>query len=175
MKRQRDSLDDDVIDFESNPFDLLARDPLATENILPTGGYDPYVPFVFDENNIVHDSRTPAERARARREGRTGDAQDGFSEPAATSQEETKPVTLPNGQPKKTTPELLNIIKANPTALKLEDIDFSDPAQVDAVIAAHRDTPGSLITVLRLCQNIVGYFPPDLIAHIAGGMNLPLS
>lgn len=48
-------------------------------------------------------------------------------------------------------------------------------AQVDAVIAAHRDTPGSLITVLRLCQNIVGYFPPDLIAHIAGGMNLPLS
>ena len=48
-------------------------------------------------------------------------------------------------------------------------------AQVDAVIAAHRDTPGSLITVLRLCQDIVGYFPSDLIEHIAGGMNLPLS
>ena len=48
-------------------------------------------------------------------------------------------------------------------------------AQVDAVIAAHRDTPGSLITVLRLCQDIVGYFPSDLLKHIAGGMNLPLS
>ncbi len=48
-------------------------------------------------------------------------------------------------------------------------------AQVDAVIAAHRDTPGSLITVLRLCQDIVGYFPSDLIKHIAGGMNLPQS
>ena len=48
-------------------------------------------------------------------------------------------------------------------------------AQADAIIAAHRDTPGSLITVLRLCQDIVGYFPSDLIEHIAGGMNLPLS
>lgn len=47
--------------------------------------------------------------------------------------------------------------------------------QADAIIDAHRDTPGSLITVLRLCQDIVGYFPPDLIEHIAGGMNLPLS
>jgi len=48
-------------------------------------------------------------------------------------------------------------------------------AQADAIIAAHRDTPGSLITVLRLCQDIVGYFPFELIEHIAGGMNLPLS
>lgn len=47
--------------------------------------------------------------------------------------------------------------------------------QADAIIAAHRDIPGSLITVLRLCQDIRGYFPPELIAHIAGGMNLPLS
>jgi len=47
--------------------------------------------------------------------------------------------------------------------------------QADTIIAAHCDTPGSLITVLRLCQDIVGYFPSDLIEHIAGGMNLPLS
>jgi NADH:ubiquinone oxidoreductase subunit E len=47
--------------------------------------------------------------------------------------------------------------------------------QADAIIDAHRDTPGSLITVLRLCQDIVGYFPTDLIVHIARGMNLPLS
>jgi NADH:ubiquinone oxidoreductase subunit E len=28
---------------------------------------------------------------------------------------------------------------------------------------------------LRLCQDIAGYFPRDLIEHIARGMNLPLS
>ena len=88
LKRQRDDLEDDAIDFESNPFDVLARDPLATESILPTDGYDPYVPFVFDEHNILHDSRTPAERARARREGRREDPNDGFTEPAATPQAE---------------------------------------------------------------------------------------
>ncbi len=48
-------------------------------------------------------------------------------------------------------------------------------AQVDAVIAAHGDTPGSLITVLRLCQDIVGFFPPEVITHIADAMNLPVS
>ena len=48
-------------------------------------------------------------------------------------------------------------------------------AQANAIIAAHRGTPGSLITVLRLCQDIVGYFPLDLIRHIASGMNQPLS
>lgn len=47
--------------------------------------------------------------------------------------------------------------------------------QVDAIIVTHRDTPGSLITVLRLCQDIVGYFPLVLIKHIASGMNQPLS
>jgi len=135
LKRQRDALEEDAIDFESNPFNLLARDPLATEKVLPTGGYDPYVPFVFDEDNSVHDSRTAAERARARREGHREDADDGFAEPAESPQEEAKPATLSNGQPKKTTSELINIIKANPTALKLEDIDFSDPSQVDAVVA----------------------------------------
>lgn len=48
-------------------------------------------------------------------------------------------------------------------------------AQADAVIAEHKGVPGSLITVLRLCQDIVGYFPPELITHIADGMNQPLS
>lgn len=135
MKRQRDNLEEDAIDFEGNAFDLLARDPLATEKILPTGGYDPYVPFVFDEDNIVHDSRTAAERAKARRENHLEDADGGFGEFTTTPQTETKPAALPNGQPKKTTAELINIVKANPTALKLEDIDFSDPSQVDAVVA----------------------------------------
>ena len=48
-------------------------------------------------------------------------------------------------------------------------------AKADAVIAEHRDIPGSLITVLRLCQDIVGYFPLELIRHIADGMELPVS
>lgn len=48
-------------------------------------------------------------------------------------------------------------------------------ALVDTVIAEHKGVPGSLITVLRLCQDIVGYFPPGLITHIADGMNLPVS
>jgi NADH:ubiquinone oxidoreductase subunit E len=47
--------------------------------------------------------------------------------------------------------------------------------QADAIIARHQGIPGSLITVLRLCQDIAGFFPPDLIEHIARGMNLPLS
>ncbi|MBE1426446.1 NADH:ubiquinone oxidoreductase subunit E [Desulfomicrobium macestii] len=48
-------------------------------------------------------------------------------------------------------------------------------AKADAVIAEHRDIPGSLITVLRLCQDIAGYFPLELIRHIADGMELPVS
>lgn len=48
-------------------------------------------------------------------------------------------------------------------------------AKADAVIAEHRDIPGSLITVLRLCQDIAGYFPLELIRHIAAGMDQPLS
>jgi NADH:ubiquinone oxidoreductase subunit E len=55
-------------------------------------------------------------------------------------------------------------------ALTLEQL-----ARIDAIIAVHTDAPGSLITVLRLCQDIAGYFPPELIEHIAGGMNLPRS
>lgn len=47
--------------------------------------------------------------------------------------------------------------------------------QADAVVAEHRRTPGSLITVLRLCQDIAGYFPPELIERIACGMNLPVA
>lgn len=48
-------------------------------------------------------------------------------------------------------------------------------AKADAFIAEHRDIPGSLITVLRLCQDIAGYFPLELIRHIADGMELPVS
>lgn len=46
-------------------------------------------------------------------------------------------------------------------------------AAVDAVIARHKHVPGSLITVLREAQEVVGYFPPPLLDRIAEGMNIP--
>jgi NADH:ubiquinone oxidoreductase subunit E len=61
------------------------------------------------------------------------------------------------------------------TKFPLSILSSEQLAQADAIIAAQRDTPGSLITVLRLCQDIVGYFPSELIEHIAEGMNLPRS
>lgn len=46
---------------------------------------------------------------------------------------------------------------------------------INEVIVDHRDTPGSVITVLRLSQDAVGYLPIELIDHVAEGMNLPAS
>jgi len=47
--------------------------------------------------------------------------------------------------------------------------------QVDEIIIAHRDIPGSVITVLRECQDVVGYLPVELMNYISGGMILPRS
>ncbi len=47
--------------------------------------------------------------------------------------------------------------------------------QVDAIIAANRDVPGSVIGVLRECQDIVGYLPVELIDFISEGLNLSSS
>lgn len=46
---------------------------------------------------------------------------------------------------------------------------------IEAVVHQYRDSDGAVITVLRECQNIVGYLPVELIDAIAGGMNLPSS
>ena len=48
-------------------------------------------------------------------------------------------------------------------------------AKIDAVITANKDKPGSIITVLRECQDIVGYLPVPLMDFISAGMNLPSS
>jgi hypothetical protein len=122
--------------FEDDPFKSLVGSALAVSNPLPEENYGPYSPFVFDEENIVHDSRSPAERRKSRANqdsGQDAGAPLGFSEPQ--TQADVKPESLPSGQPKKTTAELITIIKANPEALNIGDIDFSDSAQVDAVIA----------------------------------------
>ena len=47
--------------------------------------------------------------------------------------------------------------------------------QIHVVIADNKNKPGSIITVLRECQDIVGYLPVQLMDYISVGMNLPSS
>lgn len=55
------------------------------------------------------------------------------------------------------------------------DISAEMWAGIDRIIDENKDIAGSVITVLRLCQNIVGYLPIEVIDHIADGMRLPAS
>jgi len=47
--------------------------------------------------------------------------------------------------------------------------------QIDEIIAANRNVPGSVIGVLRECQDVVGYLPIELIDYISNGLNLSRS
>jgi NADH:ubiquinone oxidoreductase subunit E len=47
--------------------------------------------------------------------------------------------------------------------------------KIDEIIAANRDLPGSVIGVLRECQDVVGYLPVELIDYISYGLNLSRS
>jgi len=47
--------------------------------------------------------------------------------------------------------------------------------EIDAVIQSNKDIPGSVITVLRECQDIVGYLPVELVDYISYGLNLARS
>lgn len=55
--------------------------------------------------------------------------------------------------------------------------DVSDEMweKIDEIIDANKDIAGSVIGVLRMSQDIVGYLPVQLIDYIAEGMNLPAS
>jgi NADH-quinone oxidoreductase subunit E len=55
------------------------------------------------------------------------------------------------------------------------DITADMWARVDAVISRNRGVPGSVIGVLRECQDIVGYLPVELIDCISTGLNLSRS
>ena len=55
------------------------------------------------------------------------------------------------------------------------DIDTGMWSRIDEVIAANRSIPGSVITVLRECQDVVGYLPVELIDYLSQGLNLPNS
>jgi len=48
-------------------------------------------------------------------------------------------------------------------------------ASVDDLIADNRDIAGSVISVLRKCQDVVGYLPVELIDYISDGLNLSRS
>ena len=45
--------------------------------------------------------------------------------------------------------------------------------EIDTIILSNHGKPGALITVLRECQNIVGYLPTDLLNYIGNGLNIP--
>lgn len=47
--------------------------------------------------------------------------------------------------------------------------------KIDESIRTHRYVSGSIITVLRECQDIAGYLPVELLDYISQGMNLPSS
>lgn len=44
--------------------------------------------------------------------------------------------------------------------------------EINGIIGANKGKPGSVITVLRECQNVVGYLPVELIDYISRGLNL---
>jgi NADH-quinone oxidoreductase subunit E len=56
-----------------------------------------------------------------------------------------------------------------------DDITNDMWSQIDQVIQTNRTVAGSIITVLRECQNIVGYLPMELLDYISTGLNLPPS
>ncbi len=60
-----------------------------------------------------------------------------------------------------------------PAQLIHPDISSEMIPEIDRVIAAHNKTAGAVIPVLRLCQDIVGYLPMELIDYISYGLNLP--
>jgi NADH:ubiquinone oxidoreductase subunit E len=58
-----------------------------------------------------------------------------------------------------------------------EHCDITDDmwTRIDQIIAANRSIAGSIIGVLRECQQVVGWLPTMLIDYISDGLNLPRS
>jgi NADH-quinone oxidoreductase subunit E len=48
-------------------------------------------------------------------------------------------------------------------------------SKIDEIIADNKDIPGSIIGVLRECQDVVGWLPIELIDYISDGLNLSRS
>jgi NADH-quinone oxidoreductase subunit E len=58
---------------------------------------------------------------------------------------------------------------------KNADINADMWSKIDEIIVANKNTPGAIITVLRECQDVVGYLPVELIDYISDGLNLSRS
>jgi NADH:ubiquinone oxidoreductase subunit E len=48
-------------------------------------------------------------------------------------------------------------------------------SRIDGIVSRSQGIPGSVISVLRECQDIVGYLPVELIDYISIGLNLSRS
>jgi NADH:ubiquinone oxidoreductase subunit E len=48
-------------------------------------------------------------------------------------------------------------------------------SRIDAIISRNAGVPGSIIGVLRECQDVVGYLPVDVMDYISAGLNLSRS
>ena len=55
------------------------------------------------------------------------------------------------------------------------DITEDHWIQIDKIISDSKGLAGALITVLRECQDVVGYLPVELIDYISDGLNLSRS
>jgi NADH:ubiquinone oxidoreductase subunit E len=58
---------------------------------------------------------------------------------------------------------------------KHSDITNDMWSEIDQIIADNKDLAGSIIGVLRECQDIVGWLPIELIDYISDGLNLSRS
>ena len=48
-------------------------------------------------------------------------------------------------------------------------------SEIEKIIGDNKEIPGSIIGVLRECQDIVGWLPVELIDYISDGLNLSRS
>jgi len=48
-------------------------------------------------------------------------------------------------------------------------------SKIDEIIGDNKEIPGSIISVLRECQDVVGWLPVELIDYISDGLNLSRS
>ena len=55
------------------------------------------------------------------------------------------------------------------------DITENMLTKINEIISSNRNKSGASITVLRECQNIVGYLPVELIDYISKGLNISSS
>ena len=55
------------------------------------------------------------------------------------------------------------------------DITADVWTQIDQIISDNKDVAGSIIGVLRECQNLVGWLPVELIDYVSDGLNLARS